>query len=1004
MINSSFGKISEIGLLCRKYIRKILFAMFIVISINTAVADEILKGGTLTESEVWTNENTYIVYQDILIPEGISLQINSGVEVRIKYGMGITVDRGSINILGTENERIIFVPDHSHPSHTWKWEGLAIRHANEETDSYITYADFENAETALVIEESYGVVVDNVKVTGSQNLGVEMINSSCCYIVNSEIIDNYDGIEIHAGFLAQSSNNIIYNCVIRNENQNVYIFREDGGLYISNLISTNVISDGTNGIWIGNNGDNVNSENVIERNVFVNNGSQVGYGLFLAHDSTIVRNNIFWGNNIAVYCEDEGDNSKLYNNSFYENNWAIAMGASSIGNVVYHNTFSLNNKEVIGIKEAYRFKFKNNNMFYNYGKQDIVVNHTNVDLLIDSNYWGNNDSLTISNLIFDYYDNPSLGKLNFLPFLMECDTTNPVVPPYIVKKQYVNDYVRVSWDSNIEEDVCGYRVYYGDFKDYSFSEYEDLQKDSVLVFSNDISIYDEIAVTAYDSGAIVNSGLLNGHESPYSFAVLYPYAGGDTLLCKNQSELFIMGSNVPMEYNSIQWVTNGDGYFDEEDIVNPNYYPGITDVQSGEVILSMNVTTSESVLTDSFTLSIVDDPSVKANNDTLVMADSEVILDNTVAENYNRIIWETTGDGVFNNSDILNPIYTPGAVDTKNGSVTLIINALSSCGIAIDSVEVSILSHYTLEGNVWTGGDTYVGAVVVAYRKADSETRAFDAVSSVDNGYFRFDKLMTGEYYLYSIPDTNSSIGFLPGYYANKVHWNNSYIINVNADVYDVDISLQKNNYSLPVGEGSISGSVETFSLQQYNYEIYCSPWLEESDNEFCVNGMSNITVFLYDASLAKILDYTLSDNFGNFYFKNLPYGDYRLLGEKAGLESVSSEIISLNYENQSETNIVLQISGEKIDFASKQNDDINEAIVFPNPVNDILYISHSITQSDVMIEIFDLSGKKIFVTKEQYSSKSQPISVYLPYLKKGLYLGRIISENETSSFKFLKN
>lgn len=1006
MLKSSIVKISGVKWLFEKHIRVIVITLLVVcgFSINTAFADDILKGGTLTENEIWTSDNTYIVYQDVLVPESISLIIMPGTEIRIKYGMGITVDRGSIDIGGTESDRIRFVPDHSHPSHTWKWEGLTIRHANDEIENNIEYADFENAETALVIEESYGVIVDNVKVTGCQNLGVEMINSSYCYIVNSEIVDNYDGIEILAGFLGQSSNNIIYNCVIRNENQNVYVFREDGGLYISNLISTNVISDGTNGIWIGNNGDNVNSENVIERNVFVNNGSQVGYGLFLAHDSTIVRNNIFWNNNIAVYCEDEGDNSQLYNNSFYENNWAIAMGARSVGNIVSHNSFSLNNNEVIGIKEANRFKFDNNNMFYNDGKQNIVVNHTNIDLLIDSNYWGKNDSLAISNLIFDYYDNPSLGKLNFMPFFIHCDTTNPVAPPYVLKKQLVNENVRVMWDRNLEEDISGYRIHYGLFKDYSFSEYYDLQQDTVFVFSNDISIYDEIAVTAYDSGAIVNSGLLNGHESPYSFAVLYPYAGGDTLLCKNQTELYIIGSNVPMEYHSIQWITDGDGYFDDENIVNPTYFSGITDVQSGNVHLTIIVTTEESVFTDSFTLSIVDDPSVKTINDTLIMADSEVNLENTVAENYNSIIWETTGDGVFSNSDILNPIYTLGSGDTEKGSVTLVVNAVSSCGFAIDSVEVSILSHFSLEGVVWNDNNKYVGAAVVAYRKTEDKTRAFATVSSVEKGYFRFNKLMTGEYYIYSVPDTNRSIGILPGYYANKTHWSDSHIINVDADVYDVDIFLQKNDFNLPDGEGSISGTVESFDIQQYNHEIYCGPWLEYSDADFCVYGMSNITIFLYDVSLKKILNFTLTDNMGNFYFKNLPYGDYRLLGEKAGLESVSSYVINLNNENRSETDVVLQINGEKIDFANNQQNNSNKTNVYPNPVNDILHISYNSSQIDVIVEICDLSGKVVLVTKTQTSKNNQIINVNVSLLKKGLFTGRIISDNTTSWFKFLKN
>ncbi|MFZ4464658.1 MAG: T9SS type A sorting domain-containing protein, partial [Bacteroidales bacterium] len=45
------------------------------------------------------------------------------------------------------------------------------------------------------------------------------------------------------------------------------------------------------------------------------------------------------------------------------------------------------------------------------------------------------------------------------------------------------------------------------------------------------------------------------------------------------------------------------------------------------------------------------------------------------AENYNNVLWETSGDGLFDDPNILNAVYTPGAEDLTNGIITLSLTA-----------------------------------------------------------------------------------------------------------------------------------------------------------------------------------------------------------------------------------------------------------------------------------------------------------------------------------------
>ena len=59
---------------------------------------------------------------------------------------------------------------------------------------------------------------------------------------------------------------------------------------------------------------------------------------------------------------------------------------------------------------------------------------------------------------------------------------------------------------------------------------------------------------------------------------------------------------------------------------------------------------------------------------------------------YSGLLWETTGDGSFNDITALNPIYTPGPQDEFYGTVTLCVTAygLEDCLDATDCLVLTI--------------------------------------------------------------------------------------------------------------------------------------------------------------------------------------------------------------------------------------------------------------------------------------------------------------------------
>ena len=974
-----------------------------------STSETIFVGGVMDQSETWTSDNEYIVYQDLIIPDGITLTIREGVLVKINNSLGIIVDDGIIKVNGTQADSVKFIPNHSAPWQTWKWSGLIIRKANGENKSNIKYARLEGAETAIKLEDCWEVVIENCSILDCQNLGIHMVNSNSCFLLNCHIENNYDGVEVLAGYLESSSDNVVYNCVIRNQNHNIYIFREEGGSCRNNMIFRNLIESGNNGIWIDNSGGSVISQNIIEQNFILNNGAGVGYGLFLAHDSTTVRSNIFWKNNIAILSEAKGDNCLISNNSFYQNNKAISIGGGSEGNIHLNNTFSSSTTELLSIKETQNVIFTKNNLLHNLGLENIVVNNTPNNLSVIDNFWGTVDTSQINKLIYDSKENPDLGDLNYKPFLSSIDTSNPVSPPFNTIKQFINNKVQISWDANHEIDLMGYRVYFGDYINYSFSEEDEVGIDTSFIFLGDISIEDPIAITAFDSVLVANHKQVTGHESPFAFAVLYPYAGNDTVICKFTNELEIVKSNIPFEYQSLNWSTSGDGVFTNTNILKPIYFPGILDIQNGGATITLKVVSAERTFEDRFILSIIDDPVSFAGNDTTVVADSEIFLDEAYAKNFESVIWFSSGDGIFDNDTLINPVYYPGEADIESGIVFLEMIAYSVCGAASDTLSISIKPYFSVEGKIWTYQKPADPGVVIAFIENNDATRAIQIESAESDGSFRFERLMTGNYYLYALPDTNNSDNVVPGYYANKLRWQSAYLLPVDADVYDIDIHLPSIDYALPIGEASISGHMEipiaNGTNSKYNGDIYCIPWFDYTNHEYCSGGLSNISVFLFNDSKTMLFDYTITDNLGNFYFSNLPYGNYIVDAEKAGFIPIPSPVINLSPEHKNETGVILQIDQFKIGISVNNSSSTKDiTIVYPNPaINEInIPILNPLLHSS-QIEIFDLFGNRVLMSDIRAEKTSTSLKLNIDGLSSGLYFGQIINSKFSTHFRFVK-
>ncbi|MCX6235389.1 MAG: T9SS type A sorting domain-containing protein, partial [Bacteroidetes bacterium] len=169
-------------------------------------------------------------------------------------------------------------------------------------------------------------------------------------------------------------------------------------------------------------------------------------------------------------------------------------------------------------------------------------------------------------------------------------------------------------------------------------------------------------------------------------------AGPNAPVCE-ASNYMLSGASAS-NYSSVLWTTSGTGTFTNPGIVNATYVPSNGDIYNGTVTLTLtaiSISPCTGNITDNMVLTIVKKPTANAGPDAITCATAPFTLDGQAA-NYASVKWTTTGDGVFNNSNILNAIYTPGANDVVNGTVTLKLTAYATVPCNENAVDQMVLT------------------------------------------------------------------------------------------------------------------------------------------------------------------------------------------------------------------------------------------------------------------------------------------------------------------------
>ena len=390
------------------------------------------------------------------------------------------------------------------------WASLTILNSN----IYNNYVDYGNgggiylngngAFTAIIsecnISNNYADGYTNGNGGGIYlNDGVSIIISDCNISNNSSTDPGGGGGGSGGGVYVNSSPMTITNSIISNNSADY-----GGGIYYSSTWNT-----------------------TITNNSIVNNSAVLGGGIYYISSGNVTNNNIIGNlaqNAAAIYCYS-GEDLKF--NTITGN---IATGSEPTYSI-YVNWHPL---------------FNYNNILNNTATYDLWNNNpqgsNNVDAI--NNWWGTANESEIEEKIWDWFDDSSLGIVDFNPYLTSPDIDAPPIPPFGLYTLAVGyDYVTINWQNSPIGDLAGYKVYFdSDSTGFPYAETVDVGMDTTYTLTDLITgttYY--IAVTCYDN---------SGEESWYSNEIeITPGGVGVEENLFHLPNSFYLSQNYPNPFN-----------------------------------------------------------------------------------------------------------------------------------------------------------------------------------------------------------------------------------------------------------------------------------------------------------------------------------------------------------------------------------------------------------------------------------------------------------------------
>ena len=340
-------------------------------------------------------------------------------------------------------------------------------------------------------------------------------------------------------------------------------------------------------------------------------------------------------------------------------------------------------------------------------------------------------------------------------------------------------------------------------------------------------------------------------------------------------------------------------------------------------------------------------PTVNAGDDAII-CNNETYNTEAIAENYNSLEWTTSGDGTFDDANIIDPVYAPGTYDIEAGTSTLTLTAYGNNGDVSNSMVLEIIS--APESPATPIGET---SLCADPGKSVYTTEFFEGYAYE----WILEPLTAGDF------ESDSS----------------SVIVSWNAEFTGVaSIKVKAINQC---GESEFS--------EMLTIDVHNSPEVNLGDDtEVCIGTYATL-----DAG-----------NEGSLYLWSTGETTQIIDVDTTDMDNNNNRTVSVLVTDQNSCSSNDEIVVHFLDCSGiSENNYLNGFEIFPNPNSGIFTIKlNSLKDQEVIIELISSMGKIVYTEKLQINKGQFSKKLNVQYLSNQLYYLRINSKDGILSKKLI--
>jgi len=189
--------------------------------------------------------------------------------------------------------------------------------------------------------------------------------------------------------------------------------------------------------------------------------------------------------------------------------------------------------------------------------------------------------------------------------------------------------------------------------------------------------------------------------------------GPDLTICDKDN--ISLNATINVSTGSRTWTSSGSGFFNNNSLLTPTYFPSNSDKSAGNVLIifkNFNISDACNNVSDTLVLNINPSPIVNGGlNKNVCINDTFISLFGSINGGASSAYWKTMGSGTFNDTNSLTANYTPSLNDKITGFVNLVLvsnDPIGPCNFITDTMKINFtplpLINAGLDQEICEGG------------------------------------------------------------------------------------------------------------------------------------------------------------------------------------------------------------------------------------------------------------------------------------------------------------